>query len=227
MDPRIHRRRCARQPAVRRGRISRRRGPVRELQRNRYSGRTGRTSRMRPAVTRPLGRSARLECARAAGSRTHDGQADPARQSPSRWASLYWEAHVTVPGMIDFYGSTLVGIPVLRAGFNGGWVRSDEQRARPGRCVRAASRSRRPDHYISRGAEAADQTDVTVEIRRDDGTSSGDADVLVFAPRADRLSTPRSCVCRAVGAARGVSILRGVLRAAKARTLSEFLAGSG
>ena len=34
------------------------------------------------------------------------------------WSSLYWEAHVTVPGRINFYGSTLVGIPVLRAGFN-------------------------------------------------------------------------------------------------------------
>jgi acyl-homoserine-lactone acylase len=34
------------------------------------------------------------------------------------WSLLYWEAHVTVPGRINFYGSTLVGIPVLRAGFN-------------------------------------------------------------------------------------------------------------
>jgi acyl-homoserine-lactone acylase len=34
------------------------------------------------------------------------------------WAALYWEAHVTVPDRINFYGSTLVGIPILRAGFN-------------------------------------------------------------------------------------------------------------
>jgi acyl-homoserine-lactone acylase len=34
------------------------------------------------------------------------------------WSALYWEAHVTVPERINFYGSTLVGIPVLRAGFN-------------------------------------------------------------------------------------------------------------
>ena len=34
------------------------------------------------------------------------------------WEALYWEAHVTVPGRINFYGSTLVGIPILRAGFN-------------------------------------------------------------------------------------------------------------
>jgi acyl-homoserine-lactone acylase len=35
-----------------------------------------------------------------------------------RWAERYWEAHVRVPGRLDFYGSTLAGIPVLRAGFN-------------------------------------------------------------------------------------------------------------
>ena len=34
------------------------------------------------------------------------------------WSALYWEAHVTVPDRINFYGSTLVGMPVLRAGFN-------------------------------------------------------------------------------------------------------------
>ena len=34
------------------------------------------------------------------------------------WSSLYWEAHVTVPGKINFFGSTLPGLPVLRAGFN-------------------------------------------------------------------------------------------------------------
>ena len=34
------------------------------------------------------------------------------------WSSLYWEAHVTIRNGINFYGSTLVGIPVLRAGFN-------------------------------------------------------------------------------------------------------------
>ena len=34
------------------------------------------------------------------------------------WSSLYWEAHVTVRDRVNFYGSTLVGIPALRAGFN-------------------------------------------------------------------------------------------------------------
>ena len=45
------------------------------------------------------------------------------------WSSLYWEAHVTVPGKINFFGSTLVGIPVLRAGFNEhlGWVTTNNR----------------------------------------------------------------------------------------------------
>jgi acyl-homoserine-lactone acylase len=34
------------------------------------------------------------------------------------WSSRYWEAHITIPGRMNFYGSTLAGLPVLRAGFN-------------------------------------------------------------------------------------------------------------
>jgi len=53
-----------------------------------------------------------------AGSRTTTGQPILMGNPHLQWSSLYWEAHVRVPGKIDFYGSTLVGIPVLRAGFN-------------------------------------------------------------------------------------------------------------
>ena len=53
-----------------------------------------------------------------AGSRTTTGKPLLLGNPHLSWASLYWEAHVRVPGRIDFYGSTLAGIPVLRAGFN-------------------------------------------------------------------------------------------------------------
>ena len=53
-----------------------------------------------------------------AGSKTTTGKPILLGNPHLQWASLYWEAHVRVPGAIDFYGSTLVGIPVLRAGFN-------------------------------------------------------------------------------------------------------------
>jgi acyl-homoserine-lactone acylase len=53
-----------------------------------------------------------------AGSRTVSGKPILLGNPHLSWSSLYWEAHVRVAGRIDFYGSTLVGIPVLRAGFN-------------------------------------------------------------------------------------------------------------
>lgn len=52
------------------------------------------------------------------GSRTTSGAPLLLGNPHLQWSSLYWEAHVTVPGRFDFYGSTLVGLPVLRAGFN-------------------------------------------------------------------------------------------------------------
>jgi acyl-homoserine-lactone acylase len=52
------------------------------------------------------------------GSRTVSGKPILLGNPHLGWSALYWEAHVRVPGKIDFYGSTLPGIPVLRAGFN-------------------------------------------------------------------------------------------------------------
>lgn len=53
-----------------------------------------------------------------AGSKTTSGRPILLGNPHLSWSSLYWEAHVTIPGRVNFYGSTLVGIPVLRAGFN-------------------------------------------------------------------------------------------------------------
>lgn len=53
-----------------------------------------------------------------AGSRTTSGSPVLLGNPHLRWSMLYWEAHVTVRDRLDFYGSTLVGMPVLRAGFN-------------------------------------------------------------------------------------------------------------
>ena len=69
------------------------------------------------AVTGSTRRRARTR-SRSSGSRTTTGKPILLGNPHLQWSSLYWEAHVRVPGTIDFYGSTLVGIPVLRAGFN-------------------------------------------------------------------------------------------------------------
>ena len=53
-----------------------------------------------------------------AGARTTSGRPILLGNPHLAWSALYWEAHVTVPGQVNFYGSTLVGIPALRAGFN-------------------------------------------------------------------------------------------------------------
>lgn len=53
-----------------------------------------------------------------AGTRTTSGRPILLGNPHLAWSSLYWEAHVIVPGRVNFYGSTLVGIPALRAGFN-------------------------------------------------------------------------------------------------------------
>ena len=88
-----------------------------------------------------------------------------------QWRQLYWEAHVTVPGRVDFYGSTLVGFPWLRAGFNDrlGYVQTnndpdtDDIFALP---LDAA----RPDHYRFEGKlRPLDRLDVSVEVKQTDG----------------------------------------------------------
>lgn len=58
------------------------------------------------------------------GSRTTTGYPILLCNPHLSWASLYWEAQVTVPGRIDFFGNTLAGYPVLWAGFNEslGWA---------------------------------------------------------------------------------------------------------
>jgi acyl-homoserine-lactone acylase len=53
-----------------------------------------------------------------AGSRTTSGKPILLGNPHLSWASRYWEAHVVVPGRLNFYGSTLAGLPWLRAGFN-------------------------------------------------------------------------------------------------------------
>jgi acyl-homoserine-lactone acylase len=59
-----------------------------------------------------------------AGSRTTSGKPILLNNPHQPWAALYWEAHVTVPGKINFYGSAFVGRPVLTTGFNDhlGWT---------------------------------------------------------------------------------------------------------
>lgn len=106
------------------------------------------------------------------GSRTTTGKPILLGNPHLSWSSLYWEAHVRVPGRIDFYGSTLVGIPVLRAGFNDrlGFVTTNN--APDLDDVFALSMDPgRQDHYLFDGRSMPlTPRAVSVQVRNADGT---------------------------------------------------------
>lgn len=107
-----------------------------------------------------------------AGARTVSGKPILLGNPHLNWSSLYWEAQVTVPGVINFFGSTLVGIPVLRAGFNDhlGWVTTNN---RPDLEDIYALKldPQKPDHYLFDGkSRALGKIEVSVEVKGEDGT---------------------------------------------------------
>ena len=77
-----------------------------------------------------------------------------------------------VPGRLDFYGSTLVGYPWLRAGFNDrlGYVQTNNNS--DNRDIFALPLDpARPDHYLFEGKpRPLQRVDVAVEVKKDDGS---------------------------------------------------------
>ena len=89
-----------------------------------------------------------------------------------RWGQLYWEAHVTVPGRVDFYGSTLVGFPWLRAGFNDrlGYVQTNNDPDTDDIFALPLDGAQ-PDYYRFEGrSRPLDRIDVAVEVKQADAT---------------------------------------------------------
>src|SRR5688500_16896985 len=139
------------------------------------------------------------------------------------WSQRYWEAHVTVPGRINFYGSTLVGIPVLRAGFNDrlGFVQTNNS---PDLEDIYALPMGEGDTYLFEGRPyPLTKVDVAIDVRNADGTfrrvaasywTSHVGPVVhrtaqrAFAVRSMRLDSPR--------------YYEGFYHASKARSLREF-----
>jgi acyl-homoserine-lactone acylase len=106
------------------------------------------------------------------GSRTASGAPMLLGNPHLRWQQLYWEAHVTVPGRLDFFGSTLVGYPWLRAGFNArlGYVQTNNSSDNRDLFALPLDPSR-PDHYTFGGKpRPLTRVDVAVDVRRADGT---------------------------------------------------------
>jgi len=111
-----------------------------------------------------------------AGSRTTTGSPILLCNPHLSWASLYWEAQVTVPGKIDFFGNTLAGYPVLWAGFNEvlGWANTvnavdlEDLYALP---IDPASADRYLFEGVSRPLTART---VTIEVRGGGGSPVGE-----------------------------------------------------
>ncbi len=110
-----------------------------------------------------------------APSRTRSGHAVLVRNPHLSWTAGYYEAHVTVPGVLDFYGDFRVGGPFgVIGGFNRhlGW--STTNNAPDNDEVYALDVDpARADHYLFEGASVPLQRElVTVAFRNGDGLST-------------------------------------------------------
>ena len=111
-----------------------------------------------------------------AGSRTVSGRPILLGNPHLSWSSLYWEAHVRVPGRIDFYGSTLVGIPVLRAGFNDrlGFVTTNNAPDLDDVYALTVDPDRADSYLFDGRSVPLTRRDATIQIRGADGTMRED-----------------------------------------------------
>jgi acyl-homoserine-lactone acylase len=106
------------------------------------------------------------------GSRTVSGKPMLLGNPHLRWSSLYWEAQITVPGKINFYGSTLIGLPTLRAGFNDalGYVQTNNDPDLDD-VYAIALDPRQPDHYMfDRHSRALARREIAIDVKQEDGS---------------------------------------------------------
>ncbi len=100
-------------------------------------------------------------------SRTTSGKAILLGNPHQPWAALYWEAHLTVPGKINFYGGTFVGRPLLTTGFNEhlGWTHTVNQPDLDDLFVLAMDPAK-PDHYVFDGKSVPlTRREVSVDVK--------------------------------------------------------------
>jgi acyl-homoserine-lactone acylase len=106
-----------------------------------------------------------------AGSRTASGKTILLGNPHQPWAALYWEAHITVPGKINFYGSTFVGRPVLTTGFNErlGWSHTVNYPDLADVFALAIDPKNRDQYLFEGEAEPITKREIAVEIKQPDG----------------------------------------------------------
>ena len=161
------------------------------------------------------------------GSRTTTGKPILLGNPHLQWSSLYWEAHVRVPGRIDFYGSTLVGIPVLRAGFNDrlGFVTTNNAPDLDDVFAFAVD-GERPGHYLFDGKSwPLTKRDVNIQVRNADGSMRTETRTFwdshlgpVLYRNRDRVFSAKSARLDAF------QYFNGFYELSKARTLKDWMA---
>lgn len=138
-------------------------------------GRTGKRAAAREALTAAFPAP---ECSDGsnlwsiAGSRTTSGKPILLNNPHQPWSALYWEAHVTVPGKINFYGSAFVGRPVLTTGFNEhlGWTHTVNNIDLEDFFALTVDPAR-PEHYLFDGKPLPlTKKEVAVEVKETDGS---------------------------------------------------------
>lgn len=90
-----------------------------------------------------------------APSRTQSGRAILLRNPHLAWSAGYYEAHVTVPGVVDFYGDFRIGGPFgVVGGFNRhlGWATTNSNAGDLTEIYALALDPARPDHFLLDGA---------------------------------------------------------------------------
>jgi acyl-homoserine-lactone acylase len=106
------------------------------------------------------------------GSRSASGKPMLLGNPHLRWASLYWEAQINIPGKIDFYGSTLIGLPTLRAGFNEhlGYVQTNNDPDLDDIYALDID-PRQPDHYrFDHHSRPLARREIVIDVRQEDGS---------------------------------------------------------
>jgi acyl-homoserine-lactone acylase len=108
-----------------------------------------------------------------APSRTRSGRAILLRNPHLSWSAGYYEAHVTIPGALDFYGDFRLGGPlVLVGGFNPhlGWATTNNNPDLEEIYALDVDPAR-PDHYLFDGGSVPlRRVEETIEFRNGPGT---------------------------------------------------------
>ncbi len=106
-----------------------------------------------------------------APSRTASGHAILVRNPHLSWDAGYYEAHITVPGVINFYGDLRVGNPLFAGGFNDnlGWATTNNS-PDPDEIYALDVDPDEPDHYLFDGISVPlTRQTVTVEFKNGPG----------------------------------------------------------